>query len=79
MKGKFIEEVGYYRPAANPKEVKINLDRVKHWIKMGAQPSDTVAVLLKKQGVENMDVYIAPRNKKHTSKKGGDKAATPAA
>ena len=79
VKGKFLEEVGYYRPAANPKEVKIDLARVKHWMSVGAQPSDIVAVLLKKQGVENMDVYIAPRNKKHAKKKGGDKAATPAA
>lgn len=78
VKGKFLEEVGFYRPAATPKEVKIDLDRVKHWIKMGAQPSDTVAVLLKKLGAENMDMYITPRDKKH-SKKGVEKAATPAA
>lgn len=78
VKGKFIEELGYYRPAATPKEVKIDLERVKHWMKMGAQPSDTVAVLLKKQGMENMDAFIAPRNKKHKSKSEA-KTAAPAA
>lgn len=82
VKGKFIEELGYYRPAATPKEVKFDLDKIKHWLKMGAQPSDTIAVLLKKQGVENMDAFIAPRNKKHANKKTGGKtpaAAAPAA
>ncbi|MBI5753842.1 30S ribosomal protein S16 [Candidatus Peregrinibacteria bacterium] len=77
VKGKFIEELGFYRPAAKPKEVKFELDRVKHWLKMGAQPSDTVAVLLKKQGVENMDAFIAPRNKKHLSKSAAPADASP--
>lgn len=58
----------------------MDLERIKHWMKLGAQPSDTVAVLLKKQGVEGMDKFIAPRTAKH-KKKGEEKAApaTPAA
>ncbi|MBP9771201.1 30S ribosomal protein S16 [Candidatus Gracilibacteria bacterium] len=78
VKGKFIEELGYYRPAATPKEVKFELDRVKHWLKMGAQPSDTIAVLLKKEGIENMDQFIAPRNKKTRNKKAPAVEAAPA-
>lgn len=80
VKGKFIEEMGYYKPASKPKEFKVNIERVKHWIKLGAQPSDTLAVLLKKEGLENMDQYIAPRNKQHKKKgEAGKEAAATAA
>jgi small subunit ribosomal protein S16 len=43
-----VEVVGHYNPVSNPKEVVINHARVDHWVKNGAQPSDTVARLLKK-------------------------------
>lgn len=72
--------MGYYKPAAKPKEFKVNLERVKYWLKFGAQVSDTLAVLLKKEGVENMDQFIAPRNKQHKKKnEAGKEAATQAA
>ena len=43
-----VEVVGHYNPVSNPKEVVINHARVDHWVKNGAQPSDTVARLIKK-------------------------------
>ncbi len=43
-----VEVVGHYNPVAKPAEVVIKHDRVAHWLKNGAQPSDTVARLLKK-------------------------------
>ena len=49
--GRFIEEIGYYNPMANPAEVKIDAEKAQKWIKNGAQPSDTVRVLLKKSGI----------------------------
>lgn len=79
VKGKFIEELGYYKPANKPKEIKINLERIKHWLAVGAQPSDTLAVLLKHEGVENMDKYIEPRNKKRKKKGEEAPAAQPSA
>ena len=45
--GKFIEEVGRYNPCANPAMVKFDLEKVDQWIKNGAQPTNTVARLLK--------------------------------
>ncbi len=45
--GKFIEEIGYYNPISEPKEFKINMERVDYWISVGAKPSKTVARLLK--------------------------------
>jgi len=49
--GRFIEEIGYYNPMLSPAEVKIDGDKAKEWIRKGAQPTDTVRILLKKTGV----------------------------
>jgi len=49
--GKFIEEIGYYNPIAEPIELKINEESANKWLNDGAQPSDTVRDLLKKAGV----------------------------
>ncbi|MBQ3876094.1 MAG: 30S ribosomal protein S16 [Oscillospiraceae bacterium] len=48
--GKFIEEIGYYDPNKSPAVIKIDSERANYWIKNGAQPTDTVKILLKKQG-----------------------------
>jgi small subunit ribosomal protein S16 len=42
-----VEVVGTYNPVAQPMAVKLNHERIQHWISNGAQPSDTVARLLK--------------------------------
>ena len=46
--GRFIEEVGRYKPCVEPSMVKFDMDKVDQWIKNGAQPTDTVAALLKR-------------------------------
>jgi small subunit ribosomal protein S16 len=46
--GKFIEEIGTYLPNQKANKVKINLDRAKYWVGVGAQPSETVASIIKK-------------------------------
>mgnify|MGYP000497165643 CR=1 FL=1 len=49
--GRFIEEIGYYNPLKSPAEVVIDGEKAKQWISNGAQPTDTVKALLKKNGV----------------------------
>ncbi|MDD4326740.1 MAG: 30S ribosomal protein S16 [Eubacteriales bacterium] len=49
--GRFIEEIGTYNPLTDPVEVKIDADAAKKWLSNGAQPTETVRALLKKQGV----------------------------
>ena len=44
-----IEEIGYYDPSKNPASLKINNDRYDYWVAKGAQPTDTIATLYKKQ------------------------------
>ena len=45
--GKFIEEFGRYNPLATPALITFDAEKVDAWIKKGAQPTDTVARLLK--------------------------------
>ena len=49
--GRFIEEIGTYNPMLEPSEVKVDADKAKQWIKNGAQPTETVKSLLKKEGI----------------------------
>lgn len=49
--GRFIEEIGTYNPVVEPAQVKIDAEKAQKWIKNGAQPTDTVKSLLKKQGI----------------------------
>jgi small subunit ribosomal protein S16 len=49
--GRFIEELGYYNPTTDPVTVKFDEEKVKTWIKNGAQPSDTVKKLINKGGI----------------------------
>lgn len=76
-KKKAVEILGNYAPAHTPKMIELKDERIKHWIKMGAQPSDTVAALLKKKGFANMDQYLAPRNKQRKSTKDTGKEEAP--
>ncbi len=48
--GRFIEEIGYYNPMTQPAQIKVDNDKAQDWMKKGAQPTDTVRVLLKKSG-----------------------------
>ena len=49
--GRFIEEIGYYDPTKEPAIVNIDAEAAQRWIGNGAQPTDTVKALLKKNGV----------------------------
>ena len=48
--GKFIEEIGYYNPVSQPKQVKINDEKAVKWLSNGAQPTDTVKTLQRCNG-----------------------------
>ena len=49
--GRFIEEIGYFDPTKDPAVVSIDAEKAKQWIANGAQPTDTVKALLKKNNV----------------------------
>ncbi len=49
--GSFIEEIGYFNPLTEPAVFQVNAEKAAQWIKNGAQPTDTVRALLKKNGI----------------------------
>ena len=46
--GRYIEDVGVYDPTKRPEKLELKTERVQHWLKAGAKPSQTVAMLLKR-------------------------------
>ena len=53
--GRFIERVGFYNPVATEKDeaLRLNQERINYWTDTGAQLSDTVARLVKKQAANS--------------------------
>lgn len=58
--GRFIETIGTYNPLKDPSEVTLKEDRARYWLNHGAQPTDTVRSILKKQGVPPKAEQSAP-------------------
>lgn len=49
--GRFIENIGRYHPLDDPSVIEIDQERALHWLRVGAQPSNTVKVLMTKTGI----------------------------
>lgn len=49
--GKYIDQIGFYNPVSEPKQIVIDADKAKEWLANGAQPTDTVMGLLVSQGI----------------------------
>lgn len=72
--GKYLENVGTYNPMANPAEVNLKHDRIEYWISVGAQPTETVASLIKHNPVQTEEEKAAAIQTK-AEKKEAEKAA----
>ncbi len=72
--GKYLENVGTYNPMLNPAEVNLVHDRIQYWISVGAQPTETVASLIKHNPVQTEEEKVAATQAKLT-KKEAEKAA----
>src|SRR5688572_15790116 len=62
--GKFIERVGSYNPLLakdNPERVKLDTDRIRHWLSVGAQPSDRVLRFLDAAGIRERAARLNPK------------------
>ncbi|MBR4800678.1 MAG: 30S ribosomal protein S16 [Clostridia bacterium] len=49
--GEYIDQIGFYNPVSDPKQIVIDADKAKEWLAKGAQPTATVSGLLKQQGI----------------------------
>jgi small subunit ribosomal protein S16 len=59
--GRFIENIGKYHPLSDPSLIEIDEERALHWLRVGAQPSNQVRVLLQRIGV--WDRFVTERPK----------------
>jgi len=54
--GRYIDQVGFYNPLTNPATITIDQEKAVDWLRRGAQPTETVAILLKKVDIKAEDV-----------------------
>lgn len=60
--GKFIEVIGHYDPLTDPATIKLNEDRAKHWLSVGAQPTETVRDILRRAELVGDDPRLTARH-----------------
>ena len=72
--GKYLENLGTYNPMADPAEVNLKHERIQHWISVGAQPTETVASLIKHNPEQSEEEKAAAVQAK-ADKKEADKQA----
>lgn len=68
--GKILEALGWYDPMVKDeaKAVELNTERIKHWLSVGAQPSDTVNDLLAKHGLIDAEAWKQVRRGRSSKK-----------
>jgi small subunit ribosomal protein S16 len=69
--GKYIEQIGTFNPLLkkdNPERSKLNAERVAHWLKVGAQPTDRVMRLLDAAGLAKRTASVNPEKAKPKKK-----------
>ncbi len=73
--GRIIESLGYYLPLfpREGEQVKLNTQRIEYWLSVGAKPSETVASMIERAGVE----LPTPKNRKRGKSKAAAKPFTP--
>ncbi|MCC8190670.1 MAG: 30S ribosomal protein S16 [Planctomycetes bacterium] len=71
--GRPVEELGFYNPKSDKESVRIDMDRARYWISVGAKPSATVATILKGQGMQSSEWM--PARKKAVAKPAAKKSA----
>jgi len=64
--GRFIENIGRYQPLDDPSLIEIDEERALHWLRVGAQPSNTVRVLMTKVGI--WDRFTSEKSEKKDAK-----------
>ncbi|MGE0725818.1 MAG: 30S ribosomal protein S16 [Alphaproteobacteria bacterium] len=80
--GRFIEKLGTYNPMVekgHADRVKLNAERIEHWLKVGAQPSDRIARMIGDAGIRPKPEWIESPKKSAPKKKAQERAAAAAA
>lgn len=65
--GIYLENLGFFNPLADPEEVTLNVERLRHWLSNGAIPTETVARLIKKHSEIELPAKYLPKMKTKTA------------
>ncbi len=65
--GRRLDQVGIYDPSQSPSRVEFQQERLSHWLRLGAQPSATVAQLIKRSGITGAEAAPASSQPASTS------------
>ncbi|OQA05493.1 MAG: 30S ribosomal protein S16 [bacterium ADurb.Bin374] len=68
--GKSLENLGHYNPLAQPAHILLNEERVMEYLKVGAQPSETVRALLRQKGIRQNQISENGKTRRSSSDKG---------
>ena len=77
--GRFVEKVGIYDPMLPKERVKLDVERIQHWLKMGALPTERVNVFLAKAGLSKLPERREQTNQHLPKKKAQERAKEAAA
>jgi len=58
--GKYVEIIGTYDPLTDPATIKLDGDRARHWLSVGAQPTERVVKLMAREGLVEAPSYATP-------------------
>ncbi len=73
LNGRYVEDLGFLNPKSN--ELNLKRERIDYWLKVGAQPTDTVHNLLVKNGLIKGPKIAVHKKKKLSEKSGSEEAA----
>jgi small subunit ribosomal protein S16 len=76
--GKYVEIIGTYDPLTDPATIKLDGDRAKHWLSVGAQPTERVVKLMAREGLVEAPIYAAAPAKADGAKSDGAASASAA-
>jgi small subunit ribosomal protein S16 len=65
--GRRLDQVGIYDPSQSPSRVEFQQEKLSHWLQLGAQPSATVAQLIKRSGLATVEAAVAEAQPASTS------------
>ncbi len=59
--GRIIENIGWYNPLTDPSTISIDAERAHHWLKVGAQPSESVRSLMERAGIVERAIPVTTK------------------
>jgi small subunit ribosomal protein S16 len=61
--GRIIENIGWYNPRTEPSTIEIDAERARHWLQVGAQPTESVRSLMQRAGIVERPARVAATTK----------------